>query len=275
MPCVREKHLAGGKGGRTRSSSRVSPLPRGFSSSRRWVLVLLARTVKLVKLKMSEMEEYRCFIGSLSWSTTDGDLKEAFQKFGQVTEAKIVVDKFSGRSRGFGFVTFDDKRAMEEAIEAMNGMDLDGRSILVERAQPQGPASRDRDGGRDFDRDRTRGRGRDFGGSGRGSNSGNALLVMVQEGMGMVAEMTGMGVVVAIIIDMDLTGMGTDIVLVVGMGEAVGVGAWEVIVIIVIDLDHMNALVEAATDPDPIAAHDPGSRGSMSPQTEEGRVLSL
>ncbi|CAL9096102.1 unnamed protein product [Musa textilis] len=124
---------------------------------------------------MSEMEEYRCFIGSLSWSTTDGDLKEAFQKFGQVTEAKIVVDKFSGRSRGFGFVTFDDKRAMEEAIEAMNGMDLDGRSILVERAQPQGPASRDRDGGRDFDRDRTRGRGRDFGGSGRGSNSGDCF----------------------------------------------------------------------------------------------------
>ncbi|CAL9179380.1 unnamed protein product [Musa hybrid cultivar] len=147
---------------------------------------------------MSEIEEYRCFIGSLSWSTTDEDLKEAFQKFGQITEAKvayitffhyfwkseicfvtsnlqIVVDKFSGRSRGFGFVTFDDKGAMEEAIEAMNGMDLDGRSILVERAQPQGPASRDRDGGRDFDRDRSRGRGRDFGGSGRGSNSGDCF----------------------------------------------------------------------------------------------------
>ncbi|XP_009402624.2 glycine-rich RNA-binding protein RZ1A [Musa acuminata AAA Group] len=124
---------------------------------------------------MSEIEEYRCFIGSLSWSTTDEDLKEAFQKFGQISEAKIVVDKFSGRSRGFGFVTFDDKGAMEEAIEAMNGMDLDGRSILVERAQPQGPASRDRDGGRDFDRDRSRGRGRDFGGSGRGSNSGDCF----------------------------------------------------------------------------------------------------
>ncbi|RWW63356.1 hypothetical protein BHE74_00029472 [Ensete ventricosum] len=58
---------------------------------------------------------------------------------------------------------------------------------------------------------------------------------------------------------MDLTGMGIDIVLVVGMGEAVGVGVWEVIVIIVIDLDHMNALVEAATGPDPIAAYDPAS----------------
>ncbi|WOL03516.1 glycine-rich RNA-binding protein RZ1A-like [Canna indica] len=127
---------------------------------------------------MSESEEYRCFIGSLSWTTTDGVLKDAFQKFGHLTEAKVVLDKFSGRSRGFGFVTFDDKDAMEEAIEAMNGMDLDGRSITVERAQPQGPGSRDRDGGRDFDRDRgrDRGRGRDFGGGGgRGSNGGDCF----------------------------------------------------------------------------------------------------
>ncbi|RZR77984.1 hypothetical protein BHM03_00003204, partial [Ensete ventricosum] len=220
-------------------------------------------------LKMSEPEEYCCFIGSLSWSTTDRGLKDAFQKFGHLVEAKvtfyyryvdhllpggtvkidhrwsiegekgkkkkmkrrkkkrrrrkntpfpravlarsrffscvrrrnvsprgekdrgnIVVDKFSGRSRGFGFVTFDDKDAMEDAIEAMNGMDLDGRSITVERAQPQGPGSRDRDVGP----------------------------------------------------------VGTE------MGEAVGV--MEVIVIIVNALVHMNALVEAvvAIDLDPVAA---------------------
>ncbi|KAI6678617.1 hypothetical protein NL676_039413 [Syzygium grande] len=65
-------------------------------------------------------------------------LKDAFEKFGHLLEAKVVVDKFSGRSRGFGFVTFDEKQAMEEAIEAMNGMDLDGRNIIVEKAQPQG-----------------------------------------------------------------------------------------------------------------------------------------
>lgn len=68
---------------------------------------------------------------------------------------------------------------MEEAIEAMHGMDLDGRSITVERAQPQGPGGRDRDSGRDFDRDRgrDRGRGRDFGGGGggRGSNGGDCF----------------------------------------------------------------------------------------------------
>ncbi|EHA8589533.1 glycine-rich RNA-binding protein RZ1A [Cocos nucifera] len=124
---------------------------------------------------MSDIEEYRCFIGGLSWSTTDGNLKDAFEKFGHLTEAKVVVDKFSGRSRGFGFVTFDEKQAMEDAIEAMNGIDLDGRSITVDRAQPQG-SSRDRNGDRDYDRYRGHGRdrGRDFGG-GHGSNGGECF----------------------------------------------------------------------------------------------------
>ncbi|XP_074263706.1 glycine-rich RNA-binding protein RZ1A [Silene latifolia] len=115
-------------------------------------------------------DEYRCFVGSLSWNTTDRDLKEAFDKFGRLIEAKVVLDKFSGRSRGFGFVSFDDKRAMEEAIEAMNGMDLDGRSITVEKAQPSQGGSRDRDG--DYGRDRDRGRDRGFGGGSRGSDRG-------------------------------------------------------------------------------------------------------
>ncbi|RZC62442.1 hypothetical protein C5167_024211 [Papaver somniferum] len=80
---------------------------------------------------MSEPVEYRCFIGGLSWSTSDRGLKSAFEKYGNLVEAKVVVDKFSGRSRGFGFVTFDDKKAMDEAIDAMNGMDLDGRPITT------------------------------------------------------------------------------------------------------------------------------------------------
>ncbi|KAL8141342.1 hypothetical protein V2J09_007363 [Rumex salicifolius] len=117
---------------------------------------------------MGDIDEYRCFVGSLSWSTTDRGLKDAFEKFGHLVEAKVVIDKFSGRSRGFGFVSFDEKRAMEEAIEAMNGMDLDGRSITVERSQPGGQGSgRARDG--DYDRghghDRDSGRSRGFGGS--------------------------------------------------------------------------------------------------------------
>ncbi|PPD71740.1 hypothetical protein GOBAR_DD31363 [Gossypium barbadense] len=90
---------------------------------------------------MSEDVEYRCFIGNLSWATTDRGLKDAFEKFGNLLDAKVAVDKFSGRSRGFGFVSFDDKAAMEEAIEGMNGMDLDGRNITVDKAKPhQGSA---------------------------------------------------------------------------------------------------------------------------------------
>lgn len=107
--------------------------------------------------------EYRCFVGGLSWNTKDDDLRDAFKQYGRLSEAKVVVDRESGRSRGFGFVTFDDKKGMEEAIDAMNGIDLDGRNITVDKAQPQG-SSRDRDGDRGYDRDR----GRSYGG-GRGS----------------------------------------------------------------------------------------------------------
>ncbi|KAJ7946681.1 Glycine-rich RNA-binding protein [Quillaja saponaria] len=119
---------------------------------------------------MSEEVEYRCFIGGLSWSTSDRALRESFEKYGKLIEAKVVVDKFSGRSRGFGFVTFDDKKAMDEAIEAMNGMDLDGRTITVDKAQPSSRDDGDRDRGRGRDRDRNR----DYGG-GRGSNGGECF----------------------------------------------------------------------------------------------------
>ncbi|KAF2553892.1 hypothetical protein F2Q68_00036299 [Brassica cretica] len=96
---------------------------------------------------MSEEVEYRCFIGGLAWATSDRGLRDAFEKYGHLTEAKVVLDKFSGRSRGFGFITFDEKKAMDEAIAAMNGMDLDGRTITVDKAQPQGGSGRDHDGG--------------------------------------------------------------------------------------------------------------------------------
>ncbi|KAK8680612.1 hypothetical protein V6N13_109553 [Hibiscus sabdariffa] len=125
---------------------------------------------------MTEDVEYRCFIGNLSWSTSDRGLKDAFEKFGNLIEAKVAVDKISGRSRGFGFVSFDEKAAMEEAIEAMNGMDLDGRNITVDRAKPQQGSGRDYDGDRNRDRgrDRDHDRSRGYDG-GRGSNGGECF----------------------------------------------------------------------------------------------------
>ncbi|KAG8368716.1 hypothetical protein BUALT_Bualt15G0074700 [Buddleja alternifolia] len=127
---------------------------------------------------MSDDAEFRCFIGGLSWSTSDRGLKEAFQKFGHLLDAKVVLDKVSGRSRGFGFVTFDEKQAMEEAIEAMNGMDLDGRTITVDKAQPNQSSGRDYDNDRSRDRDRGRDRDRDRGreyGGGRGGGGGECF----------------------------------------------------------------------------------------------------
>ncbi|CAJ2678048.1 unnamed protein product [Trifolium pratense] len=128
-----------------------------------------------MQFKMSDEDEYRCFVGGLAWSTSDRKLKDTFEKFGKLTEAKVVVDKFSGRSRGFGFVTFDEKKAMEDAIDAMNGIDLDGRTITVDKAQPQQGSNRD-DGDRYRERGRDRDRDRDYrGGGGRGSSDGGCF----------------------------------------------------------------------------------------------------
>lgn len=93
---------------------------------------------------MAEVEEFRCFVGGLSWNTTDKGLEEEFRRFGNVLEAKVIVDKETGHSRGFGFVNFGDERSMDEAIERLHGKELDGRPITVNRAKPKG-----RDGGGD------------------------------------------------------------------------------------------------------------------------------
>jgi len=77
----------------------------------------------------------KLFVGSLSWDTTDDGLHEAFAQFGEISEAKVICDRDSGRSRGFGFVTFNDDEAADKAIAAMNGFQLDGRAIRVDQAQ--------------------------------------------------------------------------------------------------------------------------------------------
>uniref|UniRef100_A0A0D6R844 RRM domain-containing protein n=1 Tax=Araucaria cunninghamii TaxID=56994 RepID=A0A0D6R844_ARACU len=82
--------------------------------------------------------EFRCFVGGLSWSTDDRSLKDAFLPYGEVMDSKVVSDRETGRSRGFGFVTFADEESMRNAIEEMNGRDLDGRNITVNRAQARG-----------------------------------------------------------------------------------------------------------------------------------------
>ncbi|KAJ6813713.1 putative glycine-rich RNA-binding protein 2 [Iris pallida] len=82
--------------------------------------------------------EYRCFVGGLAWATDDRSLEQAFSSYGDVVESKIINDRETGRSRGFGFVTFSNEQAMKDAIEGMNGQNLDGRSITVNQAQSRG-----------------------------------------------------------------------------------------------------------------------------------------
>jgi RNA recognition motif-containing protein len=76
----------------------------------------------------------KLFVGGLSWGTSDDGLRAAFESFGEVVEAKVVLDRDTGRSRGFGFVTFADDAAATRAMEEMNGVELEGRNIRVDEA---------------------------------------------------------------------------------------------------------------------------------------------
>lgn len=77
----------------------------------------------------------KVFVGGISWNTDDAGLRSAFEKFGEVSEAKVITDRDTGRSRGFGFVTFVDDDSVNRAISEMDGKELDGRNVKVNEAQ--------------------------------------------------------------------------------------------------------------------------------------------
>ena len=76
----------------------------------------------------------KIFVGGLSWNTGDQQLLEAFRPLGEIVEAKVIADRDTGRSRGFGFVTFQDATAAQNAVNTMNGKTVDGRAIRVDLA---------------------------------------------------------------------------------------------------------------------------------------------
>ncbi len=88
----------------------------------------------------------RLFVGGLSWNMTDYDLKKAFSVYGEVTEAKVITDRGTGRSRGFGFVTFTRDEDAKNAVSKMHGSSLDGRNITVNEAQERSPRESGRGG---------------------------------------------------------------------------------------------------------------------------------
>ena len=83
------------------------------------------------------------FVGKLSYSTDEYTLRETFEEFGEVSSAKIIIDRENGRSKGFGFVEMSNDEEAEQAIEELNGSELDGRTIVVNKAR----AREDRGGG--------------------------------------------------------------------------------------------------------------------------------
>jgi cold-inducible RNA-binding protein len=105
----------------------------------------------------------KLFVGGLSWNTTDDSLREAFSRFGEVTESRVVTDRETGRSRGFGFVTFADEQNAKAAIKSMDGQSLDGRSVKVNVAEEKPPRSGGGFGG---------GGGGGYGGGGGGRGGG-------------------------------------------------------------------------------------------------------
>lgn len=101
------------------------------------------------------------FIGSLAYATTDDSLKAFFEEIGEVNSARVVTDRETGRSRGFGFVEFADEANNAKAVDQLNGKELDGRAINVSEARPKEDRPRRDDNGG----------GRSFGGNGGGGGS--------------------------------------------------------------------------------------------------------
>jgi RNA recognition motif-containing protein len=78
------------------------------------------------------------YVGNLPYNSTDEDLREVFEQYGPVKSARVITDRETGRSRGFGFVEMDDE-AGDAAIEALNGSDMGGRALRVNEARPREP----------------------------------------------------------------------------------------------------------------------------------------
>jgi RNA recognition motif-containing protein len=103
----------------------------------------------------------KLFVGNLSFQATNADLEELFAQVGSVASATIIMDKMTGKSRGFGFVEMASNQEAQQAVERFNGTELHGRALTVNEAKPQEPRSGGGGGG-----------GRSFGGGKGGARGG-------------------------------------------------------------------------------------------------------
>jgi len=97
-------------------------------------------------------ETMNIYVGNLPYSVTDADLREAFSRFGEVSQVNLISDRFTGESKGFGFVEMSSNAHADAAIKALNGTDLKGRKLTVNQAKPKSdrPARGGGGGGRRF-----------------------------------------------------------------------------------------------------------------------------
>jgi len=105
----------------------------------------------------------KLFVGNLSFNTTENDLNDAFAAFGTVTETNLMMDRATGRPRGFGFITMSSAEEAQKAIDGMNGKSIDGRALTVNVAKPREERAPGGGGG---------GGRREYGGSGGGYGGG-------------------------------------------------------------------------------------------------------
>src|SRR4051812_24094214 len=106
------------------------------------------------------------FVGSLPFSIDEADLRDSFGVYGTVNSVKIITDKFTGRSKGFGFVEMENDTEAEKAIQELNGATVEGRTIVVNKSEPKPEGER-----RSFNNNRSGGGGYS-GGNGGGGNRG-------------------------------------------------------------------------------------------------------
>ena len=106
------------------------------------------------------------FVGSLPFSMGEADLRESFEAYGTVDSVKIIMDKFTGRSKGFGFVEMTNDDEGQKAIDELNGATVQGRAIVVNKSEPKPEGER-----RSFNNNRSGGGGGGYGGGGGGRDS--------------------------------------------------------------------------------------------------------
>ena len=106
------------------------------------------------------------FVGSLPWSIEEADLRESFEAYGAVDSVKVVTDKFTGRSKGFGFVEMPNDGEALKAIEELSGATVEGRTIVVNKSEPKPEGER-----RSFNNNRSGGSGYNGGGSSHGGGN--------------------------------------------------------------------------------------------------------